>query len=229
MPLPRFLRFTAITGFIERYLLFCVYIYLTWVQWGYLGQDWAMLHSAATADLTAADRTVWLGDLSCNAIMLALNFIMALVLLIGRRAAAPPRRIKEILVPLAASYYFVLYNYAYQQPAWLPTLPAWLLKNHAPENWQESLVIFSFVLGTAGIAFSVWGIISLGRSFGIFVAVRTVVLRGPYRIVRHPMYCGYIIGSLGMLAASCNIALAVLVPVQIALFAWRAKLEEARL
>jgi protein-S-isoprenylcysteine O-methyltransferase Ste14 len=43
------------------------------------------------------------------------------------------------------------------------------------------------------------------------------------------MYCGYIIGSLGLLAATCNIALAVLVPVQIALFAWRAKLEEARL
>jgi protein-S-isoprenylcysteine O-methyltransferase Ste14 len=37
------------------------------------------------------------------------------------------------------------------------------------------------------------------------------------------------VGSLGLLFAEASIALAVLVPLQIALFAWRAKLEEARL
>jgi protein-S-isoprenylcysteine O-methyltransferase Ste14 len=43
------------------------------------------------------------------------------------------------------------------------------------------------------------------------------------------MYCGYIIGSLGLLLAQASLALAMLVPLQIAIFAWRAKLEEARL
>lgn len=128
-------------------------------------------------------------------------------------------------MPLAASFYFILFNYVRH----LPDALQWLCDNRAPEAWRTPLYYASYVLGALGIAFSTWGIISLGRSFGIFVAVRTVVLRGPYRFVRHPMYCGYIVGSLGLLFAEASLALAVLVPLQIALFAWRAKLEEARL
>lgn len=42
----------------------------------------------------------------------------------------------------------------------------------------------------------------LGRSFGLLPAQRGLVTVGPYRIVRHPIYCGYLIGHIGFLAAN---------------------------
>lgn len=44
--------------------------------------------------------------------------------------------------------------------------------------------------------------IVLGRSFGLLPAQRGIVTVGPYRIVRHPIYCGYLIGHIGFLAAN---------------------------
>ena len=39
----------------------------------------------------------------------------------------------------------------------------------------------------------------LGRSFGLLPAQRGLVTAGPYRIVRHPIYFGYLIGHIGFL------------------------------
>lgn len=44
--------------------------------------------------------------------------------------------------------------------------------------------------------------IVLGRSFGLLPAQRGIVTAGPYRVVRHPIYCGYLIGHIGFLAAN---------------------------
>ncbi|WP_114971724.1 methyltransferase family protein [Rhodoferax ferrireducens] len=41
--------------------------------------------------------------------------------------------------------------------------------------------------------------IFLGRSFGLLPAQRGLVMVGPYRIVRHPIYFGYLIGHIGFL------------------------------
>jgi protein-S-isoprenylcysteine O-methyltransferase Ste14 len=43
--------------------------------------------------------------------------------------------------------------------------------------------------------------IFLFRNFGIAPALRGVAMRGPYAIVRHPMYAAYFIGQLGFLYA----------------------------
>ena len=42
----------------------------------------------------------------------------------------------------------------------------------------------------------------LGRSFGLLPAQRGLVTAGPYRVVRHPIYCGYLIGHVGFLLAN---------------------------
>ena len=39
----------------------------------------------------------------------------------------------------------------------------------------------------------------LGRSFGLIAANRGIKVSGPYRIVRHPIYAGYIITHVGFL------------------------------
>ena len=58
------------------------------------------------------------------------------------------------------------------------------------------------VLMAAGLAFSISAKIFLRRSFGILPANRGVQLGGPYRIVRHPMYAGYILTHAGFLISS---------------------------
>jgi protein-S-isoprenylcysteine O-methyltransferase Ste14 len=42
--------------------------------------------------------------------------------------------------------------------------------------------------------------LAIGRSFGIVPANRGIKLGGPYRIVRHPMYAGYLLTHIGFLA-----------------------------
>jgi protein-S-isoprenylcysteine O-methyltransferase Ste14 len=40
---------------------------------------------------------------------------------------------------------------------------------------------------------------ALGRSFGLIPANRGIKTKGPYRIVRHPMYAGYTLTHIGFL------------------------------
>jgi protein-S-isoprenylcysteine O-methyltransferase Ste14 len=60
-------------------------------------------------------------------------------------------------------------------------------------------------LQVAGLAVCVAAFIALGRSFGFAPADRGVRRRGPYAIVRHPVYAGYVLLQLGYLSQSLSI------------------------
>ena len=57
-------------------------------------------------------------------------------------------------------------------------------------------------LSAAGLLVSIGGKLSLGRSFGLMPANRGIVSTGLYRIVRHPIYMGYLITHVGFLTAN---------------------------
>jgi protein-S-isoprenylcysteine O-methyltransferase Ste14 len=60
------------------------------------------------------------------------------------------------------------------------------------------------VLGMVGIALSALSLACLGRCFGVFPEVRGLVTRGPYAIVRHPLYLSEIVASLGGLLSTLS-------------------------
>jgi protein-S-isoprenylcysteine O-methyltransferase Ste14 len=57
-------------------------------------------------------------------------------------------------------------------------------------------------LMSAGLFISLAAKLFLRRSFGIVAACRGVRREGPYRLVRHPMYTGYVITQIGFLLAN---------------------------
>lgn len=77
-----------------------------------------------------------------------------------------------------------------------------------------------------GVALSQVSRVYMGRSFGILPGNRGIVSSGPFAVVRHPIYAGWFVLTVGYLAAypswmNCVIALATL-----PFMMWRIELEE---
>jgi len=75
-----------------------------------------------------------------------------------------------------------------------------------PGDMQLVPTIVGSTCMSAGLALSVASKLYLNRSFGLIAANRGVKSRGPYRIVRHPMYLGYFVNQLGFLSLNLSIA-----------------------
>ena len=67
-------------------------------------------------------------------------------------------------------------------------------------------VAAGLVLQLAGLALAVTALVALGRSFGFVAADRGLVTRGPYAVVRHPVYAAYIVIQAGYLIQSISVA-----------------------
>ena len=69
---------------------------------------------------------------------------------------------------------------------------------------REGLVLVADVLATAGLAYSVWGLAYLRRSFSIIPEARRLVTGGPYSLSRHPVYLGEIATAIGVNLATAG-------------------------
>jgi protein-S-isoprenylcysteine O-methyltransferase Ste14 len=56
-------------------------------------------------------------------------------------------------------------------------------------------------IGCVGFGVSIGGTLALRRSFGLMPANRGIVSSGLYRIVRHPIYAGYLVSHLAFVLA----------------------------
>ena len=77
--------------------------------------------------------------------------------------------------------------------AWLSALLPFLLQ----VNSQPSLI--QVCLAVCGLALAAWGLLSLGKSFGIAPADRGLIFHGPYQTLRHPVYAGELQSVLAIL------------------------------
>ena len=104
--------------------------------------------------------------------------------------------------------------------------PPLLQPGHVPAIAPEMLTV---ALSAAGLAIVIVGKVTLGRSFGLMPANRGVVSSGVYRLVRHPIYLGYLVTHVAFLAANPSVwNITALVAADAALLA-RAVCEEATL
>lgn len=104
--------------------------------------------------------------------------------------------------------WFVLQMVIFAVILFAPRIPAWV----APAAVRSLGAVVLLLGGVAGT----WGMVTLGRNLTPFpkpVEGGELVTHGPYRFVRHPIYSGLILGTLGWALLRSNplgVALAVL-------------------
>lgn len=72
-------------------------------------------------------------------------------------------------------------------------------------------VVAGFELQAIGLIICVAAFFALGRSFGFAAADRGLVQRGPYSLIRHPIYASYFFLQIGYLVQSLSVRNALIV------------------
>jgi protein-S-isoprenylcysteine O-methyltransferase Ste14 len=88
---------------------------------------------------------------------------------------------------------------------------------------------FIFYWLTAATAFTVWGLWKLRRLFSITIEARDLVINGPYRFVRHPIYLGEILSALAVTVLRFSLLNAFIISLFVVIQLLRAKWEEDKL
>jgi len=126
-------------------------------------------------------------------------YVLQHLLVLGIALTRRPPEVQDHSLPSSAAV-VIAYAYPYAQVIylrWVPGEPAW------PAG--------GLVLVTLAAFLSIASLLSLGRRFGVFPALRGLATRGPYRLVRHPMYLAYMLADIGYNLQEWNFGTALMV------------------
>ena len=164
--------------------------------------DWSVVSASSASQVVTA---LLLGYRA----LMVVFFVTLIVLLVARG----PSSVGETrLAPRVAAYVGTFL------PVLMPSAPGMLV---APE-----LASFAVGLMALGLAFTLYSLAVLGRSFGVAPQVRELVRKGPYRYIRHPMYVGQFVVLVGAVAFDPTLWDAAVFAAWIAIQGYRAIQEE---
>lgn len=112
-----------------------------------------------------------------NAMLMMQGALLAVTFLVRRSTKNTSGNLVEILMSFLATFSFMLFE---------------VVKTN-----RVGLV--GLVIQAAGLSLTIYGTLSLSRSFGIIPANRGVRTTGLYRLVRHPIYFSYVIFYTGFI------------------------------
>ena len=136
-----------------------------------------------------------------------------LVLGIALVRRPPERQDRSVRSGVAVA---VTYAYPYAQVAYLRWVPG-------DAGWPAA----GLVVVSLAACLSFLSLLSIGRSFGVRPAARSLVTRGPYRLVRHPMYLSYLLSDVGYNLQEWNAGTVLLTLCGWLSLVYRIKAEEA--
>ena len=127
--------------------------------------------------------------------LLALAYFTMLVVLYSTRlpARGTDHRLTVVFIAFTGTFSAMVANF---------------LPGGSRHDW---LLLPADVLATLGLAYAVWGLAYLRRSFSIIPEARRLVTGGPYAFSRHPVYLGEIVTAIGINLASAGWASALAV------------------
>jgi protein-S-isoprenylcysteine O-methyltransferase Ste14 len=168
---------------------------------------WGSHLLAATANARPANLSAWIWII-CALVMAVLSLV--------RSAPREARTDYQALIATSAMLIF-------------PLLMRPLTRSAALTPLTPTGMVFEAV----GLAFQISGLLLmqvallyLGRHFGLLPANRGLVIRGPFRLVRHPVYAAWLVTVFGTSMAVPTIRNLALVALTIPFMIWRIALEE---
>jgi protein-S-isoprenylcysteine O-methyltransferase Ste14 len=181
---------------------------------------------------TAVRRVAGASALACNLVLAALYGLFAVVHLTvarhtGQWAAILPLVVQEaLLVGLFLTRRRSIAISTRPTDWGIGVVGAFLPLFSRATGEVSAVSTWGAALQMAGLAVGAMGAASLGRSLGIIAANRGIKTGGLYRVLRHPMYAGHLLGYLGYVACYPTVRNCAIVAVTLIALCERARVEE---
>jgi protein-S-isoprenylcysteine O-methyltransferase Ste14 len=172
-------------------------------------------HTLSAQSSFFAHHPTWaeLLELARSALYVVFVSCAAVALLVHRAARAEDRRVTIRVVAITASFLLVVVA------LFFPLGP----KLYAPAS---ALLCAALATSVCGMTLALYSVATLRANFSIVPEARELVVSGPYRLVRHPVYLAELTITIGGVVAYPRVVLAVAALLLVALQVVRIGAEE---